>query len=221
MRIKGFIVFVLLVLGFSLTKAQTNTFEGMVKYDAKFVDEQAEASLNMTMDYYIKNNKFRVEINSPEGQTVMLIDKDKSVMLMPQNNMYMEFGQPDPEDIKAPDAKDDITKAKTGQKKEILGFMCEQYILKENDETIELWATKELGLFMFAASPMEKSKIDNKYFEGGFFPLIINMKGVSGNETGSLIAVKVEKKTIDNSMFEIPSGYTKFSMPNMQFPTGK
>ena len=220
MRVKGFIAIILIILGFGVINAQTKTFEGIVKYDAKFADEESETNLTLTMDYFIKDNKFRVEFNSPEGQAIMLINKDKTVMLIPQNNMYMEFSNTDENDTEDTKTNDEFTKSKTGATKEILGFNCEQYIFKEDDGTMELWFTKDLGFFMFAANPMEKSKIDNKYFADGFFPLIIKMKDPNGIENGSLDAVKVEKKKLADSMFEIPAGYTKFTMPEMQFPTG-
>ncbi|MFH0734283.1 MAG: DUF4412 domain-containing protein [bacterium] len=220
MRVKGFIAILLIILSFGFVKAQTKTFEGIVKYDAKFVDEEAETNLTLTMDYYIKNNKFRVEFNSPEGQAIMLINKDKTVMLIPQNNMFMEFSNTEENETGEPNLKDDFTKAKTGETKEILGYMCAQYIFKEDDGTMELWFTKDLGYFIFAANPMEKAKIDDKYFEDGFFPLVIKMKDPSGTENGSLEAVKIEKKMLADEMFEIPAGYTKFTVPEMQFPTG-
>ena len=70
---------------------------------------------------------------------------------------------------------------------------------------------------MFAATPMEKSIISNNIFKDGFFPLEIIIKELNGTEKGKVYATKIEKQKVGDSMFEIPSDYSKMDMPNMDF----
>lgn len=201
--------------------SQPKSFEGYAQFISEFTDEESEQVIKIDMDYYIKNDKFRVEIKSAEGTSVMLINKDHSYMLMPQANMYMEFpnavAEPNEQNGEKED-KNELAAAKTGQKKNILGYECELYVFHEEDSDLEIWATDELGFFMFAASPMEQSQISNKYFSDGFFPLQILIKDKVGTGTGKVEVLKIEKQSVADNMFEIPAGYSKMTMPSYEMP---
>ncbi len=216
---KGLLYFVLFsLLCFSQIISQPKSFEGYVKFISEFADEESEQLLKIDMDYYIKKDKFRVEIKGGEGTSVMLINKDRSVMLMPQANMYMEFPNEIDEPLGNKEDENEFAAARTGQKKTILGYECELYIFKEEESILEIWATDELGFFMFAANPMEQSQISNKYFVDGFFPLQIIIKDKIGTGNGKVEVVKIEKQSVADSMFEIPAGYSKMTMPSYEMP---
>lgn len=218
---KGLLYFVLFsLISLSQIISQPKSFEGYVQFVSEFTDEESEQVINIDMDYYIKNDKFRVEIKAQEGSTVMLINKDHSYMLMPQANMYMELPSEieSKEEKKEDQNKDELAKARTGQKKSILGYDCELYVFNEEDSILEIWATNELGFFMFAATPMEQSQISNKYFTDGFFPLQIIIKDKIGKGKGKVEVIKIEKQSVADSMFEIPTGYNKMTMPSYEMP---
>jgi hypothetical protein len=52
------------------------------------------------------------------------------------------------------------------------------------------------------------------YFRGGFFPLrVTEIKGDKRRVV--LEATKVEPKSLDASLFEVPAGFTEMKMPGM------
>ncbi len=198
-------------------QAQVKVFEGYVEFKSEFVGEGEEENLNMDMKYFIKGNRFRAELPSAEGTNILLSDGDKSYMLLPEIKKYLDLSGFETQANAEDNTIEDITKAKTGEMKDILGYKCEKYIFKESDNISEVWITKELGTFMFAATPMEKSIINNSIFKDGFFPLEIVIKEINGKETGKVYVTKIEKQQVNDSMFNIPADYTKMDMPSMDF----
>ena len=199
--------------------SQPKVFEGYVEFKSEFIGEGEDERINMDMKYFIKGNRFRAELPSQEGTSILLSDGDKSYMLLPDLKKYLDLSGFESAPNEEDNTVEDITKAKTGEVKEILGYKCEKYIFKESDNISEIWITNELGTFMFAATPMEKSIVNNNIFKDGFFPLEIIIKEINGRETGKVYATKIEKRKVDDNMFNIPSDYTKMDMPNMDFNT--
>lgn len=201
----------------TLVAAQPKSFEGYVEFKSEFSDDGTEGKLNMDMNYFIKGNRFRAELPSAEGTSILISDGNKSYMLLPDLKKYLDLSGFESKQSEGDNTVEDISKSKTGETKEILGYKCEKYVFKESDSISEVWITKELGTFMFAATPMEKSIISNNIFKDGFFPLEIIIKELNGTETGKVYATKIEKQKVGDSMFEIPSDYSKMDMPNMDF----
>lgn len=191
------------------------TFEGVVEYSVT----TGEGTMPMT--YMMKGNNVRVEMEGRPGmKAVFLIDakKNKSIMLMEKMKMYMEMPAVPPGDSDEP--KPEITK--TGKTQKILGYECQQFLVKEGDNESEVWVTKELGKFQMFEMGGPQGKSNEEAWqkmigsEGGF-PLLATTK--EGDEQLSkMVATKVEKKSLDDALFKIPDGYKAMDSSMMGRP---
>ena len=74
--------------------------------------------------------------------------------------------------------------------------------------------TQELGSFKLFDNPMldeDKAQWQKDFEAGGYFPLEVYENGKKVFEVTG-----IEKKSLDGSMFEAPTGYQKMDMPKMQ-----
>src|SRR5690554_1981742 len=203
------IIFLFIISLTTLTFAQSD-FEG--KIVLKILDE----GNSFNVDYFIKGDKMKMEMNAAEGAMAILFNKseNKTYMIMPQQSMYMEFNVMDMMGSEELDADDpDITK--TGEYLDINGYKCEKWIIKENNEIVEAWMTDELGSFFMMDNPFAmNSKTWQQELAGNFFPMRVDV--VEGSEKQKVLAVvSVNKMSLSNDLFVIPAGYQKFDMPNM------
>jgi hypothetical protein len=114
----------------------------------------------------------------------------------------------------------------TGRKETIAGHECEYYVMGDKAET-EVCSAKGLGMFMMGQSPMGGGPASLaalaamstnpdavKLFADGFFPLkVVNVKG--GKNEVVMEATRVEKKTLEASLFVPPPDYTEMKMPGL------
>jgi len=203
------IIFLFIISLTTLTFAQSD-FEG--KIVLKILDE----GNSFNVDYFIKGDKMKMEMNAAEGAMAILFNKseNKTYMIMPQQSMYMEFNVMDMMGSEELDADDpDITK--TGEYLDINGYKCEKWIIKENNEIVEAWMTDELGSFFMMDNPFAmNSKTWQQELAGNFFPMRVDV--VEGSEKQKVLeVVSVNKMSLSNDLFVIPAGYQKFDMPNM------
>jgi len=200
---------VILVAG-SLVPLKAQTFEGVVQFN--LTSSQGE----MPMTYMMKGENVRMEFEGRPGMKgVMLLDgkENKAYMLISQMNAYMELptGQT-PEGTKT---KPEITK--TGKTQKILGYDCEQLIIKDAGRVTEAWVTKAIGKFQKfgMGGGMQQGKQESwqdNLAGSGMFPVrVVTKEGDA--ETSKMEVTKIEKKSLDASLFKIPEGYQKMSMP--------
>src|SRR5690606_6617797 len=101
---------------------------------------------------------------------------------------------------------------KTGKTKTILGYECEQWVMKDDDgNTVEIWSAKGLGNFtgMMGKSPlmgggMSMPDMSEIMKAENFFPLSVTVKNRNGKESFKMEAKSVEKKTLDMALFNVP-----------------
>ena len=48
---------------------------------------------------------------------------------------------------------------------------------------------------------------------GGFFPMLVIAKTSDGTVEGKMEVVEINEESVSDDMFDIPSSYSKFSMP--------
>jgi hypothetical protein len=219
-----------------MASAQASAFEGIVVYKMSGSGDNTE----MTQMY--KGTKSRTEINSKGQAAAMIMDASNGSMtmttLMPAQKMYMTMdlakmgaalrgfgaGKDDQRGRQggAPGQAPSI-KA-TGRTETVAGYTCEWYVMGEKEES-QVCAAKGLGFFMYGQSPMGRGagSMDAlaglganadivKLFKDGFFPL--KMAQNRGGKTQVVMeATKVEKKTLDASLFVPPPDYTEMKMP--------
>jgi hypothetical protein len=203
--------FVLAAILCSSVYAQSN-FEGKVVMRVTGEEEDEKSD----MDYYIKEDKIRMEIKSEEGKLIILYDQkdSKAYMIMPEEQMYMEF-----DNNFSPEDSNDFNSQninRTGEFKDINGYKCEKWIIKEDDNITEAWMTDELGGFYMLKNPMAGGLQDSwqQKLVGNYFPLKVNVTE-DGETTGSIEVLSVDKMSLNDDLFILPSGFQKFEMPNL------
>jgi hypothetical protein len=140
----------------------------------------------------------------------MLNDAEKSYMVIDVNEMQ--------EDLAGYEELDPYKDAKIENlgKETINGFNCDHIRITRGDDVTEMWVTRDvLDYFTYARmqSAREKNmpKLAKRLKDAGLdgFPVKTWLK--KSNVTTEL--TKVERTGLDNSLFEVPSGYTKTELP--------
>ncbi len=195
------------------------------KFEGKVVIETTNNGNSNTLNYYSKGDMARFDVNSARGEANIIFDRknNKMLMVMPAMKMYMEFpmnmnfgednGAEGNDSGEKHSMKDFV---KTGEMKNINGYNCEKWTMKEDDGTSEAWMTKDLGAFVFFQSPMgkkPKAKWQQDLEESGYFPMLVIQKDTDGNETERFEVKSVEKTKLDDSFFSVPDGYNQMKMP--------
>lgn len=208
----SFFILLAIVFCFANNNYAQTQFEGKVTFND--FDEGTPNS----MDYYAKGSKIRFDTNEEEEQGQIIWDtaKKEFMIVMPQQKTYMVM-QVQESKMKS-DISNDINKnakfTKTKETKKILGYTAVKLVYQDGDDKGEAWMTQELGSFKLFDNPMQKNEDKpqwQKDFEaGGYFPLEVYENGKKVFEVTS-----IEKKSLAESIFEVPAGYKKMDMPTM------
>jgi hypothetical protein len=117
----------------------------------------------------------------------------------------------------------------TGKTETILGYKCNQILVKDKGTVTEVWAAEGLGNFMgmgngggmggggmFGGGKSANAAKWEEALKGkGGFPLRVITRDAKGKETYKMEATKIEPGSLPDSQFTPPAGYQKFDMPNM------
>jgi hypothetical protein len=185
------------------------SFEGVVRFEAK--DPKGRVS---NLDYFLKGNMTRVEAdNSRLGRlTVVLRDRSgESLCLIDEKRTYasrLRIRENAPQALFSND----------GSKKLILGQVCEHLVLKRRGGPIEIWACHGLGVNFrsFESGPFSRAPQpawEEALIEQDYFPLEIEEDGHL-----SIKAVSFQKKSLPDSLFEVPAGYTESDLEKLDRP---
>ncbi len=204
--------FALATLG-SIPTATTHaqdSFEGTVTFEAR--GERGEAS---EFEYSMKGKRIRFEPQDPGTPMYMVMDLEAEVMrmVMTSENMYMEIPIPDAEEEKVKESTGEPVK--TNRTDVVAGRKCEIWTMKEGGKSFEMCVARDLGTFMQGAGPMSRNATpawQRELRKGGFFPLRVVEKTAGADRT-VLVATKIEQGKLDDSMFGVPAGAKKMSMP--------
>ena len=151
----------------------------------------------------------------PGGRGAMIIDPatKKSLMVMTAQKMYME------QDLSG--AMSQATKGnsakitRTGKTEMVAGYKCEHVMVTEDNGTSsDVCVATGIGAFHSSSGggrggPPKAEAWQGALGDGGF-PLKVQ-KG----DKVTLEVTKIEKKSLDASLFSVPEGFTKFAMPGM------
>ncbi len=171
------------------------------------------------MLWALKNDRGRMDMTAAGGSMFVLRQGDKTTIVMPAQKMYMEQVIPVNVATNGQTAKVKASDVEfTGKKDMIAGYECEHVITSDeaNGSKYDVCLAKGLGTFMMPSNPMGRGRDDNgpmsaimKKLDGAVFPLRVQKVG---SATPELEVTKIEKKSLDDSMFEVPSGFRKFDM---------
>jgi hypothetical protein len=169
--------------------------------------------------YYVKGDKVRLdEIGSKskkvEGSFLIDLKTSSMVSLSHDRKLYIEQASGTPA---AMTGKADVKK--TGNVKKIQGTSCSEYVVKNADEKVQVtyWMASGNYDFFFKLLKIlnrkDKSSVYIMQLTGvdGMFPFLSSQVNTATNEEEIKLEVtKVDKKTVDAKMFDIPKDYTKF-----------
>lgn len=195
-----------------MVAAADKVFEGHVKM------KLSEGGTEHTIDYYVKGDRMRVEMQDPRlqgGTMIMNMEERQMTVLMPEQRMYMTM--PIPDGVGPAAEADEKMPEETGETRTILGHTARQYMLEEEDRQFEIWATDELGAFAGLhlpdqGQPGATSQRKHALTEQDFFPLLI-IERQNGRETTRVEMVEINEEELSASLFEPPAGFRGMSMP--------
>ena len=221
-------------------------FEGII---AMKMETENQRGADLT--YFLKGRHTRIETkvpNIPEGEAVMLWDLEggKITTLMPSRKMYMTMdikaAAEDLKEMKKSQGQEEAEFPKltrTGKQETIAGYTCEHWLMGDKQD-LDMCVAKGLGYFgmggqssgglgswknlVFSPKLLAQAATHPdwvKFLEGGAFPLKLTaMK--DGGVTMTMEATRIEKKSLDDSLFSIPPDYKEISIPTMPgVPAGK
>ena len=144
---------------------------------------------------FLKGDNLRQEMDIRGEKQITIFRKDKGVVwiLMPGQMMYMEMMAGSQKNMAPvdPDELEKMGKKKFIGKEKVNGYMCSKYHYTFNDPSIgaaTYWISEKLN-----------------------FPVRMEMDGPSGHMVTEYR--NIQEKTMPDSLFNIPSGYPKLSMP--------
>ncbi len=223
----------------SSTSGSGEAFEGLI------TSKMTTGSQQMEIKYAVKGSRTRIETQLAAGGTqmgVVLMDfaAGSQTMLIPQMKSYTTMNWNEEGGVKnmvenmAGNASFKATP--TGKTETIAGHSCTHWILGEKQDT-DACLAKGLGYFggggdsgsvfdklrNIALGDKTKAQLESnpeflKFVEGGVFPLKLAV--IENGQPRTIMEVTtVERKTLDDSLFAIPSDFKKMEIPGM--PIGK
>ena len=181
------------------------SFEGVLEVQAQNTERV------QIFTYSVKNGRIRIEpADVSDAAQVILVDHPakKTYVLLPAREQYIEIAN-------AVEAGHESTGLqKTELTDELLGYKCDQLLVKLSDAEVEIWATKEFGtsgtmLTTIGAKTFSTPAWETELFTKGYFPLKVIIRDVSGYDAGKFEVNTVQKKALGDYLFRIPMGYEK------------
>jgi hypothetical protein len=165
------------------------------EFQADFI--QKHETMEIKGKFYIKNNKMRTDMKMMGQQMSMITRMDKNVSWNVQHDAKMYFEMPIPPESDVA-LRPDEELAKIAVKKKIgsetiNGYACDKYEIIFNDKSkgkIEQWVSRKLN-----------------------FPIKIVYHGPAGVMTTEYY--NIQSGSVDSSLFEVPRGFQKMSVPTM------
>jgi hypothetical protein len=196
-------------------------FEGVVRSNNVTTDETGEmVAFEMTM--WLKPDMLRIENSSTPSapRSVMIYRNDRRViwMLNDEDKSYFEIRQEGVPDFlgEIPRAeKSSLAVKKTGRKRKILGFPCEQVMVTRDDQVTEIWGTPALNDLNEALRQtigqdpaLSGDDWNDELTRMGLFPLI-SVTRIEGKVAESQEVTRIERKKLLQYLFEIPEGFQR------------
>jgi hypothetical protein len=196
-------------------------FEGTIESRNTSIDAMGGAE-QFTMKIWVRPRMARVEIlpDHGEGRTTMIHREDRGVLWMIEDadKSYEEIRREPEQERGEEEERPQVVK--TGKKKKILGYPCEEVRIKHRDAETEIWGTAKLVKITQALSHI----MDGTSGGGdgtrdvvgsmGLFPLM-SITRVEGAVVESQEVTRITQGPTPVALFEIPAGYTKRGKPEL------
>jgi hypothetical protein len=189
------------------------SFEGTIEFRKQTTTD------TVNYIYYVKGDKVRLdEIGSKskkvEGSFIIDLKTNSMLSLSHERKLYIEQASGTPATM--------IGKAevkKTGATKTIQGVKCNEYVVKNPDEKVQVtyWMAEGKYDFFFkllkVLNRKDKSAVYVQQITGvdSSFPFLSSQINLDTNkEEVKMEVTKLQKKAVDASLFEVPKDYQKF-----------
>jgi hypothetical protein len=188
--------------------AAQSPFEGVITM--RLTGSGQAAGSTQDAEYFAsRSGKARVSLTTPMGKAsiIMAPADGKMYMLMDQMSQYIET---DLANLTAPEATADAPKiTRTGKKETIAGWECEHIKVDQ----LDVCAAKGLGAYLnVGGNLMMRGGIQpwqSAVLKENIFPLRVTLP----DGKVQMEVTKIEKKSIEPSTFQVPSNYTKVTLP--------
>ena len=212
---------------FITANAFAQSFEGTLTME---VSSQSFGDKAIPMSISTKGDKSVIHIDAPQGSMTMIMDRstNKMTMVMAAQKMGMEMDMKKMEEM-AGKAEDKTSVKATGESKVINGYKCELYtVSSEKGGLSNLWMTKDLPKSMTTAlmnafkhgsmgfsrgRKSGSSAVIEELFEKGLLPIRMESTSKEGKIESSVTFLKYEQKSLDDSIFAIPTDIKIMQMP--------
>ena len=196
-------------------------FEGIVESRNMTTDERGTPQQS-TMTMWITADMVRIQMSATESSPASVIiyrtDRHLVWMLNDAEKTYFEVRQEE-NGLVRPQQHPPVTEEKeqirrSGRKRTILGYPCEQLIIAHPETETEIWGTKKLGNLArtlskaLGAEGGEAPGWNDELANLGIFPLIAATK-VEGSVVESSEVIKIEPRKIPREFFDLPPGYKR------------
>lgn len=188
--------------------AAQSTFQGVITFQMNV--GQAGPSI---MRYSVKGPNVRMDMAAPGQNIFTLFNSTTRIIqiVIPMQQMYMERAA-DPQAGADSASRGTRKIVWTGRRETVAGYECEHALVPEDDGTnTDVCLAKGLGTFVqMNGRGRGRGGPQGGGWEGYLgndFPLKVQQGGRTMME-----ATKIEKKTLDASVFTIPDGYRKMNM---------
>lgn len=200
-------------------------FEGIVESQNTTTDELGRPQ-SFVMTMWIKNDMVRIETkgaSTPNSIMIYRTDLKKIWVLSEDERSYYEISRNYQEaDVNPPGSTDGSYSIKrTGKKKTIAGYECEQFIIKRENEETEIWGTKKLSHLVSTLSKALGADATNgaegaitEVMKRGIYPLR-SVTRVEGQLIESQEVTRIEPKALNTDLFSLPAGFKKQKGPEL------
>jgi hypothetical protein len=195
-------------------------FEGTIESRNRSTDVMGGAE-QFTMKIWVRGRMARVEIlpDHGEGRTTMIHREDLGVLWMIDDSekAYEEIKR-EPERDSGREVEDRPQVIRTGKKKTILGYRCEEVRLRYGGAETEIWGTTKLVKISQALSRIMDGASGGGGLDivgtMGLFPLM-SVTRVEGAIVESQEITRIAQGPTQPALFELPPGYTKRGKPEL------
>jgi hypothetical protein len=190
-------------------------FEGRIT-----IKLSSESGQSREMEYLARDNKVRIEIPGQAQSVAMVMDpaNQKMLMLMTDRKIYVEGPFSPAAAARASEqAGGRATVKATGKKETIAGYQCEHFLITDADgSSVDACIAHGLGSFLPPESggPMAGVGSSNTDWSSQLGKDAFPLRVTKGNTT-VLEVTKIEKTSLDPSLFTAPEGWKKIEMPNI------
>jgi hypothetical protein len=199
------------ISGILLVSAQS--FEGVIEFKKQTTTD------TVNYIYYVKGDKVRLdEIGSKskkvEGSFIIDLKTSSMLSLSHERKLYIEQASGTPAAMNGT-----AEVKKTGASKTIQGVKCNEYIVKNPNEKVQVtyWMAEGKYDFFFKLLKVLNRKDKSAVYvqqiadASGSFPFLSSQVNLETNkEEVKMEVTKLQKKTVDATLFEVPKDYQKF-----------